>query len=132
MRTVLLLCVILSGAIATWAAQEPPYTKDSMRNFMRKKLDHSQRLLEAIALEDYTIITRESQKLSLLSKEAMWKVLETQDYVQHSKEFQRTADAILEAGRKKNLDGAALAYVDMTMKCVNCHKYVRGVRLASK
>ena len=35
-----------------------------------------------------------------------------------------------EAARKKNLDGAVLAYVDLTMKCINCHKYVRGVRVS--
>ena len=28
------------------------------------------------------------------------------------------------------LTKAALAYVDVTMKCVNCHKYVRQVRMA--
>ena len=52
--------------------------------------------------------------------------------MEHSVEFRRTADAITAAAKKKNLDGAALAYVDMTMKCVNCHKYVRGVRISLK
>jgi hypothetical protein len=132
MRKLLLLSLVLTSAAAVLAAQEQTSTKDTVRNFMRKKLDHSQKLLEGIALEDFTVIVRESQKLSLLSKEATWKVFETEDYVQHSAEFQRAADAITEAGRKKNLDGAALGYVEMTMKCVNCHKYVRGVRVANK
>jgi hypothetical protein len=33
--------------------------------------------------------------------------------------------------RQKNLDGAALKYVELSLKCVNCHKYVRGVRMAA-
>jgi hypothetical protein len=132
MRKTLLVVVVAGASVIAWAAQDEPNTKDTVRNFMRKKLDHSQKLLEGIALEDFAAIARESQKLSLISREASWNVLETEDYVQHSTEFRRTADAITEAARKKNIDGAALAYVDMTMKCVNCHKYVRGVRVAGK
>jgi hypothetical protein len=29
---------------------------------------------------------------------------------------------------KENLDGAALAYVQLTLSCVNCHKVVRDSR----
>ena len=130
MRTVALL--LLTGIVAAWSGSGDAQVKDEIRAFMRKKLEHSQKLLEAVAIEDFDVMSRESQKLSLLSQEASWKVLQTEDYVQHSKEFRRTADAVTEAARKKNLDGAALAYVDLTMKCVNCHKYVRGVRIAEK
>ena len=28
------------------------------------------------------------------------------------------------------LEAAALGYVDVTLKCVNCHKYVRKARMA--
>jgi hypothetical protein len=27
--------------------------------------------------------------------------------------------------KDKNIDGATLAYLRLTMNCVNCHKYVR-------
>ncbi|MGC3971676.1 MAG: hypothetical protein QM775_31325 [Pirellulales bacterium] len=32
---------------------------------------------------------------------------------------------------KQNLDGALLAYLTMTMQCVDCHKHVRDVRMAA-
>jgi hypothetical protein len=57
-------------------------------------------------------------------------VLETSDYAEQSAEFRRAADGLKKAGREKNLDAAALRFVDVTLKCVHCHKYVRGVRLA--
>jgi cytochrome c556 len=100
--------------------------------FMRSKLEHSQKLLENLALEDFQAISKNSQALSLLSLAASWQVMQTPEYAQQSLEFRRAADAMTEAARNRNLDGAALAYVEMTMKCVNCHKYVRGVRLAAK
>jgi cytochrome c556 len=126
------IALLLTGVVAAWSGSGDAQVKDEIRAFMHQKLEHSQKLLEAVAIEDFDVMSRESQKLSLLSQEASWKVLQTEDYVQHSKEFRRTADAVTEAARKKNLDGAALAYVDLTMKCVNCHKYVRGVRIAEK
>lgn len=115
-------------------AKAPEKTEGAIANdvhdFMRLKLDHSQKVLEGIALEDFATIAKHSQAISLLSQEANWRVLQTPDYLQHSAEFRRAADALTAAANKKNLDGAALAYVDLTMKCINCHKYVRGVRMA--
>ena len=113
------------------AAEKPDGTvANDVHDFMRLKLEHSQKVLEGIALEDFAEIAKHSQAISLLSQEATWRVLQTPDYLQHSTEFRRAADAMTVAANKKNLDGAALAYVDLTMKCVNCHKYVRGVRVA--
>jgi hypothetical protein len=37
-------------------------------------------------------------------------------------------DDLIEKAREKNLDGAALSYVEMTLSCVKCHKHVREVR----
>jgi hypothetical protein len=36
---------------------------------------------------------------------------------------------MVKMAKDKNLDGAALAYVQLTMSCVNCHKYVREIRM---
>lgn len=99
--------------------------------FMRAKLEHSKKVLEGLALEDYAMIARESQEMSLLSQATNWQVLQTAEYLEQSQDFRRTADALTEAAREKNLDGAALRYVELTMQCVNCHKYVRKTRLAS-
>ena len=102
------------------------------KDFMRSKLDHSQKLLEGLTLEDYDDIAKHAQELSLLSLAASWQVLQTPEYAQQSLEFRRAADAVVSAAKKKNLDGAALAYVELTMKCINCHKYVRGTRMAAR
>ena len=36
----------------------------------------------------------------------------------------------LKSARDKNLDRATLAFNQVTTKCVECHKYVRGIRMA--
>jgi cytochrome c556 len=127
--------VICLGLLLLWAGLSVVPARSRQPNdvaaFMRMKLEHSQKVLEGIAVEDFALIERDSQRLSLLSQAANWQVLQTPDYLQHSLDFRRSADALTKAARDKNLDGAALAYVQMTMNCVNCHKYVRTARLAS-
>lgn len=120
----LLLLLVLSTARGS--AQQP----NKVGEFMRAKLTHSQKVLEGLAMEDFDLIAKHSQDLSLLSQAATWQVLQTAEYRDRSTEFRRSADALTEAAKKKNLEAAALAYVDVTMKCVNCHKYVRQVRMA--
>jgi hypothetical protein len=96
--------------------------------FMKAKLTHSQKLIEGLAIEDYDLLAKNAQQLALLSQESTWKVLQTEDYLRYSNEFRHSVDALREAADDKSLDGATLAYVQMTMNCVKCHKYVRKVR----
>ena len=127
-QRLLTICCLATIIIATsiaWSGQP-----NQVRTFMRSKLNHSQQVLEGLSTEDYDTIAKHAQDLSLLSLASNWQVLQTEEYVQQSREFRRAADALRDAAKKKNLDGAALAYVDMTMKCINCHKYVRSTRVA--
>jgi hypothetical protein len=122
-----LLTMASLGFFATYGESQD---QAAPKVFMRAKLDHSQKLLEALVMEDFDGLAKQSQNLSLLSLAASWQVIQTPEYAQQSLEFRRAADAVHNNAEKKNIDGAALAYVQMTMKCVNCHKYVRGVRMA--
>lgn len=101
---------------------------EKVSKLMRAKLIHSQKLLEALALEDFTGMAKHSQDLKLLSQESNWNVLQTEQYLLHSEDFRRRTDAVTQAARKKNLDGASLAYVELTLNCVQCHKHVREAR----
>jgi hypothetical protein len=101
---------------------------NQVAGFMRLKLDHSQKLLEGLVLEDFELIEKHAQQLSLLAEDSNWQVLQTPEYLQLSVEFRRTADALGRAAHEKNLDKATLAYLGMTTKCVNCHEHVREVR----
>ena len=42
--------------------------------------------------------------------------------------FRRALETLTQKAKAKNLDGATLAYVDMTVTCVRCHQYCRDVR----
>lgn len=102
--------------------------QEKLSNFMKLKLDHAEKTLEGLAKADFDLIAKHSQAISLLCEDELWAVFKTPEYSARSKEFQRSVDAITDAARKKNLEAATLAYVDATMKCVSCHKYVRQAR----
>jgi hypothetical protein len=120
--TVAAVAAGIAGSGAAGAAGEPP---DQVAVFMRAKLGHSQNVLEGLAVEDYDLIARGAHDLALASQASSWQVLQTEDYARQSAEFRRSCDALRTAAKARNLDGAALAWMEVTMKCVQCHKYVR-------
>lgn len=123
-RSLLLLTIAMLAAVAT----SPAAGEDTLSAFMKAKLLHAEKTLEGLAKEDYDLIAKHSQAISLLCEDEMWAVLKTPEYQERSNEFRRSVDAITTAARKKNLEAATLAYVDATLKCVSCHKFVRNTR----
>lgn len=101
-----------------------------VNNLMKRKLEESQKILEGIALADFDKITKHADELSTISRHVQWKVLKTPLYALYSDEFQRSSDRLSRNARDKNLDAAALTYVELTLTCVKCHKHVREVRMA--
>ena len=121
---------IAALAVCGWTGSARAQEANKVGDFMRAKLLHSQKVLDGLVREDFDMIAKHAQEMSLLSQASTWQVLQTPEYRERSTEFRRSVDALTEAAKKKNLDGAALAYVEVTMKCVTCHKYVRHVKMA--
>ena len=119
---------LITGAILLGAAASTASADDRLSAFMKAKLGHSGKILEALTREDFELLGKNSQAMSLLCEDETWMVLQTPEYRERSNEFRRSVNAITEAARHKNLDAATLAYVDATLKCVACHKYVRQSR----
>jgi len=119
-------CLAVLGAAAGITAHT--YAQTPLAQLMRNKLLRAQRLLEGIALADFNKISQSADDLIQLSKTAEWVVYKTPRYEMHSNDFRRAAEKIAQKAQAKNIDGVALAYVDLTLSCVRCHEYVREVR----
>ena len=119
-----LVAVLVTSLGASQA--QPDHSK-----FMQAKLEHAQKILAGLTTNNLELVATNAEQLSDLSEQAPWQIIKTEEYFQHSLEFRRAADALARAGDEENLDAAALAYVDVTLKCISCHKYVRDVRVAS-
>jgi hypothetical protein len=118
----LIIVATVTAMVAGWAHSrqaEQPAT------VMRVKLAHAQNVLDALATGDFEKLSADAHRLKLLSEEAAWNVIQTPEYRQYSNEFRHATDELSVAAKNKSIDGAVLAYFGLTMKCVNCHKYVR-------
>ncbi len=94
---------------------------------MQLKLKHAQKVLEGVALEDFDAIAQNAETLGLLAQDENWQVYQTLEYRQWSADFQRIANELAKSAKRKNIDEATLAYLQLTMCCVNCHKHTRSI-----
>lgn len=93
--------------------------------FMTRKLDSARNIVSGLAMEDFELIAKSAQDLKLLSLESQWELYQTIEYVRMSQEFRDSSGRLQDAAHAKNLDGATLAYFEVTLSCVRCHKYIR-------
>src|SRR5262245_43617922 len=124
---------LLAGVLALNLNAAPPKLpkKDSVEVLMKKKLVQSQKVLEGIALNDPDLVAKHAQELLHIAKQAAFKeVLKTPLYDAYSLQFRNDAEDLIKSAKKKNIEAAALAYMDLTLTCVKCHKHVREKRMA--
>jgi hypothetical protein len=93
---------------------------------MRSKLEHSKIILGGLATEDFTAIGNAAQAMKGLTVLEHWFRAESPQYKAQLNVFWFANDALIQAANEKNLDSAALAYTQLTLSCVNCHKHVRS------
>jgi hypothetical protein len=129
--TLFALLVVGSGVVA-WGfqdtdkqePQEKPKQLDN-RPFMERKLEAAKNIVSGLATEDFELIAKSASDLTLLSQESQWEVFQTDSYYRMSADFRESSTLLRDTARDKNLDGATLAYFEVTLNCVRCHKYIR-------
>lgn len=117
----LVVCPCLASMFLVQAEDRP----DSARaKIMERKLQYSKEILGAVAVEDFSAMAINADGLLELAK-TQWIESETPEYRSQLKDFWIVVEGFKTAAEEKNGDGAALAYVQMTLSCVKCHKYLR-------
>ena len=99
---------------------------------MQLKLDHTKGILEGLAMEDFQQIAKDAQALNALSLQSSWNAHTTLEYLDHSGDFRRALNVITKAAHEENLDRAALGYVNLTVQCIECHRYLRQKQVSDK
>jgi hypothetical protein len=128
MKKMLVVLALVALAASLAPLQGQTKRPGEVSKLMEAKLKNAKQVLEGLALGDFDKIARSGEELIQLSRAEEWHVVKTPRYELHSNEFRRAAETIVQKAKAKNLDGAALGYVEMTMSCVRCHQYVREVR----
>ncbi len=121
-------------------ANQPPASQDPVQTqvqdtdakgaintntFMERKLNSARDIVSGLASENYELIAKSGQDLKLLSQESQWEVFQTPEYLAMSNDFRESSGRLRDVANEKNLDGATLAYFEVMLSCVRCHKYIR-------
>lgn len=126
-----LVFTILAVCLKANSPQSPvdasPPTK--LTPLMQMKLDKSKAILEGLTMEDFDKIRSNARSLRLLSTESGWNIIQSEEYAAQSRDFQRATDIIVAAAEEKDIHRAAMGYVALTVRCVECHSYMRKHRV---
>ena len=101
-------------------------------NVMRQKLGHAQKILEALMTSNYAELERNTTALSRATESAAWWVLQSPEYRLQSSAFLRATQDLVEAAKRRDLDAAATYYGAMTLRCYECHRFMKAARIAGQ
>jgi hypothetical protein len=130
MRRILFVAVAFAASLVPFHAsgQDKKDRDEILAAMMQKKLKSAHLVLDGVAIADFKKIENGGQELIRLAKSETWQLIRSPHYEAHSADFIRTAEKLVKKAKEKNMDGTALAYVEMTLSCVRCHQYVREHR----
>ena len=105
-----------------------PQIDPAAPTLMKAKTGYAHRLLDAVVVEDFDVIQDQAFRLKAVAETADWRAAESQEFVRETEAFIHAADRLYEAAKAKDGDGTALAYMDVTLSCVHCHRHLRHAR----
>ena len=114
---------VLLAAGTVGSAQRP-----NLGELMREKLMHAETLVGAVVLGNHGQVAQSAAELLRLSEATTWSPLQTPQYLNHASQFRVAAQSLADEAQARDIDGVSLAYMEMTLSCVQCHKHVRGAR----
>ena len=97
---------------------------------MREKLQHSQRILQALTTSDWALLQRETQALTSVTKNPTWTELITPELRPYTGAFQKALADLTTAADRRDYDSAGASYTALTSSCFGCHKHVMNLRIA--
>lgn len=104
----------------------PVVTQEHPMSFwMDKKLEYSKKVLEALTSGRYDEIEANAEQMRLLGKIEGFVRRRNPSYSSHLQSFDLATNELTRQSRAKNIEGATLAFHQLTTSCVVCHQSLR-------
>lgn len=117
--------------IAAGSANEPEKKSGDQEKasiWMKKKLEFSQNILTGLTEGDFDKVGLNAKAMNYLGYLEKWARADRPDYKRQLSYFEFANQELLRQAREKNVEGATLAYNQLTISCVQCHKLVRDLK----
>jgi cytochrome c556 len=128
-RLRLLMLVLIGAAAAVTMAADPAKDNEEQKardTLMEKKLEYAQQVLAGLTREDYDLVVKNAKAMNLMTDLQKFFRADSPEYYAQLKIFEFANNELVRLAEERNLDGISTAYVQLTLSCVNCHKYVRA------
>lgn len=93
--------------------------------WMRLKLQGSQDLLAALVRADFEAIRQSATRLNSFGRFERFVRGKNEEYDTQLRFFRNANQQIIRQANRKNVEGAALGFMQLTASCINCHKVIR-------
>jgi cytochrome c556 len=128
---VLAAAALLLGALSVCPSrgqEQKPSEQEKASVWMKKKLEFSQNILAGLTESDFDKVRANAEAMRFLGYLEKWARADRPDYKKQVVFFDFANQELIRQAKEKNLDGATLAYNQLTVSCVQCHKIVRGAK----
>jgi len=102
----------------------------ALNRVMRQKLVDAQGVLAAVVTDNWKELDRGSRALIKATEDPAWMVLQSPEYTKQSQAFVFAVNDLVDVAARRDAEAAPLAYAALTMRCVQCHRYVARARIA--
>jgi hypothetical protein len=129
-RMLAVLSVAALTALAAWTAapgraEDKPAADDGVSVWMKKKTQYSHQIFDGLATGDFDRIREGAEHIRIFNRVETFARGRTPAYRRQLENFDEASVEIIRQASAKNLEGATLAFTQMTYACVNCHKQLR-------
>jgi hypothetical protein len=93
--------------------------------WMAKKLEHSKSILEALTKGEFDKVASDAEQMRLIGKLESFVRRSNPDYVTQTHTFELANKELIRQAKRKNSEGAVLAFNQLTSSCVACHMLLR-------
>lgn len=131
---VLFVCFVQADDPQTTTSDDVPKANISpkkiadqpMSVWMEKKLEYSQAIFKGLALGDMDNVTLNARRMNLVGKVEGFARKKNRPYQTQLHTFDAVSHEIMKQAAKGNIEGATLAFNQLTVNCVQCHKLLRA------
>ena len=102
--------------------------KKAASAWMQAKIDFSKEILRGLTEANFDKISLNAKALNITSFLEEWAKADQSEYRQQIALFNSANKELIRQAEAKNLYGATLAYNQLTVSCVQCHRIVRDVK----
>lgn len=120
--------LLLAVSCVLGADDRPAKGKDEGSVWMTKKLEFSKNVLAGLTRGDFELVRKNAEAMRVVGYLEMWDRANLPEYRRQIRYFEDANKELLRHAASKNINGATLAYTQLTLSCVHCHNIIRDTR----